>query len=140
MKVVSPHYHKREYHDGTLATRVRTLTISDHNKEYNTYKRDPEANKFYQSRQWQSIREFVYTSDMASCQVCGQAVTDRKIVDHIKPRRLCNHDEALDADNLWTLCYFHHSIKTKMEQKMSDNQLKHCSREWWRKTLVTKRQ
>ncbi len=114
-------------------------------KQYDQTERDPEAVAFYHSKQWQTIRDAVYARDGATCQVCGNVVQDRKVIDHIKPRRLLKPQEALDSSNLWTLCYKCHFRKTKLEQAISkqaqgDNKLKHLDRKWWTKVLREKKE
>ena len=111
----------------------------DHQAYYNHVRRDPEANAFYHTKQWKTVRDYVYARDMATCQVCGNAVTDRKIVDHIHPLKVSG-EERLSQDNLWTLCYRCHNIKTNLEMKIAakDNGntiLKHAKREWWQKII-----
>ncbi|MDO7802349.1 HNH endonuclease [Pediococcus acidilactici] len=112
---------------------------SDHQAYYNHVRRDQEANTFYHTKQWQNVRDYVYARDMATCRVCGNAVTDRKIVDHIHPLKVSG-EERLSQDNLWTLCYRCHNIKTNLEIKIAakDNGnaiLKHAKREWWQKII-----
>ncbi|WP_225366594.1 HNH endonuclease [Lacticaseibacillus paracasei] len=107
-------------------------------------KRDEQASAFYHSKQWQRVRDYVYSRDLATCQVCGNVVKNRKIVDHIVPRRLCTPEQALDSSNLWTLCYKCHFRKTKLEQIISrqsngSNKLKHLDRTFWTKVLREKR-
>lgn len=114
-------------------------------KAYDQTQRDPEAIAFYHSKQWQRVRDYVYARDGATCQVCGNVVQDRKIVDHIIPRRLCSNKEALDSSNLWCLCGRCHYRKTKLEQIISaqpngDNKLKHLNRDWWTKVLREKKE
>lgn len=109
---------------------------------YNHTTRDPEANAFYHSTQWQHIRNCVYSRNMGMCQVCGNAVTDRKIVDHIHPLKVAPN-EKLDKDNLWTLCYRCHNIKTQLEESIKsqpngDNKLKHIGKQWWVKAIKEK--
>lgn len=113
-------------------------------KQYDMNKRDEQATAFYHSKQWLRVRDYAYSHDLATCQVCGNVVQDRKIVDHIVPRRLCTPQEALDSSNLWTLCYKCHYRKTKLEQVISaksggDNMLRHLSRAWWMKILREER-
>lgn len=113
-------------------------------KKYDQLQRDSEATKFYHSKQWQKVRDAVYSRDLATCQVCGNVVTDRKIVDHIVPLRL-SQQEALDSSNLWTLCYRCHYRKTKLEQIIAkqqggDNKLAHLDRFWWVKVLREKKE
>ncbi|WP_414018266.1 HNH endonuclease [Lactiplantibacillus plantarum] len=109
---------------------------------YNHTTRDPEANAFYHSKQWSTVRGFIYSRDLACCQVCGQALDDRKIVDHIHPLKVAP-DEKLDKNNLWTMCYRCHNIKTQLEESIKsqpngDNILKHASRQWWQKAIKEK--
>lgn len=110
-----------------------------HMASYNHVKRDKKADTFYHSSQWSHMRDYVYSRDLATCQVCGNAVTDRKIVDHIRPLKV-SPDEKLDKDNLWVLCYRCHNIKTQLEESIKeqpngDNKLKHASRQWWAKVI-----
>lgn len=119
-------------------TKGKQLAAS-HMAHYNATTRDPEANAFYHSVQWQHMRDYVYSRDMGMCQVCGNAVTNRKIVDHIHPLKVAPN-EKLDSDNLWTLCYRCHNIKTDLEQSIKSqpngvNKLKHISRDWWKKAI-----
>lgn len=109
---------------------------------YNHTTRDPEANAFYHSLQWQHMRDYVYSRDLATCQVCGQALDDRKIVDHISPLKV-SPSEKLDKDNLWVLCYRCHNIKTQLEESIKqrdngDNKLAHISKQWWVKAIKEK--
>lgn len=122
-------------------TKGRQLA-SAHMAHYNASVRDPQANAFYHSVQWQRMRDFIYSRDMATCQVCGNAVTDRKIVDHIRPAKI-SPNEKLDKGNLWTLCYRCHNIKTNLEESIKqqpngNNKLAHISRDWWVKAIKEK--
>lgn len=108
-------------------------------KHYNQFKRDEESNTFYHSKQWVKLRDLVFLNDMATCQVCGDAVEDRKIIDHIHALKV-SPDEKLDPDNLWCLCYRCHNIKTKIEQSIlaktnGKNKLKHISKDNWVKYI-----
>lgn len=128
---------KDDYRRSKLAMAIKSKQA----KQYDQTERDPEATKFYHSKQWQKVRDYVYARDLATCQVCGNVVTNRKIIDHIVPRRLLHsQQEALDSSNLWTLCYRCHFRKTKLEQLISqkhngDNKLRHLDRQWWTKVL-----
>lgn len=113
-----------------------------HMSHYNAVTRDKEANSFYHSSSWQRMRDYVYARDMGMCQVCGNAVTDRKIVDHIHPLKVAP-SEKLDKDNLWTLCYRCHSVKTSLEESIKEqsngnNKLAHISKDWWVKAIKEK--
>ncbi|WP_354631144.1 HNH endonuclease [Levilactobacillus brevis] len=120
-------------------TSIGRQVRKDHQAYYNRVRRDKEANTFYHTKQWRNVRDYVYARDIATCQVCGNAVTDRKIVDHIHPLKVSG-EERLSQDNLWTLCYRCHNIKTNLEMKIAakDNGnaiLKHAKREWWQKII-----
>ncbi|WP_235808969.1 HNH endonuclease [Schleiferilactobacillus harbinensis] len=132
---------KNEYRKSKLGQMLKAQKA----KQYDQTERDPEAVEFYHSKQWQSVRDYVYSRDMATCQSCGNVVQDRKIIDHIIPRRLCSAQEALDSSNLWTLCYKCHYRKTKLEQIISKEQngdiiLAHLDRAWWTKVLREKKE
>lgn len=109
----------------------------DYYKRYNEISRDQEANSFYHSKEWKTVRDYTVARDMYTDQVTGR-VSDELICDHIVPRRLLSADEQLDTSNLWSLSRGTHTIKTRMEQHMTDVQLKHCSKEWWKKVLKEK--
>ena len=106
-------------------------------RDYNRNRRDQEANDFYHSKQWKTVRDYAIARDMYTDQVTNE-VSDELIVDHIVPRRLLPVDRQLDTSNLWSLSRGTHTVKTRLEQHMNDNQLKHCSREWWTKVLKEK--
>lgn len=132
---------KDEYRKSKLGQAIRAQKT----KQYDQTERDPEAVEFYHSKQWQSVRDAVYSRDMATCQVCGNVLDNRKIVDHVVPRRLCSKQEALDSSNLWCLCGRCHYRKTKLEQIISHQQngdiiLAHLDRQWWTKVLREKKE
>ena len=130
---------KDSYRRSKLAMAIKSKQA----KQYDMNKRDPEATKFYHSKQWQKVRDYVYARDIATDQVTGEVLGDRKVVDHIIPLRLCTAKQALDSSNLWVLSYKTHYRKTKLEQVISakpngDNMLRHLSRAWWMKVLKEK--
>lgn len=113
-------------------------------KQYDRLQRDPEAVVFYHSSRWTKVRDAVYARDMATDQVTGEVLGDRKVVDHIIPLRLCTAKQALDSSNLWVLSYKTHYRKTKLEQAIAkqphgDTKLRHLNREWWTKILREER-
>lgn len=106
---------------------------------YNRHNRSKEANSFYHTKQWQQTRNYVINRDHYICQVCGEPVNDRKIIDHIVPRRIDKSLE-LNTDNLWTLCYRCHRIKTLKEEQIINspngiNKIKHLSKDRWIKYI-----
>ena len=131
---------KASYRRSKLATAVKAQRA----KQYDQTERDPVAKAFYRTKSWRAVRDAVFARDGATCQVCGNIVQDRKIVDHIVPRRLCTPEQALDSSNLWTLCYKCHYRKTKLEKLISakpggDNILRHLDRQWFTKVLREER-
>ncbi|MGO3094585.1 MAG: HNH endonuclease [Lacticaseibacillus paracasei] len=130
---------KDEYRKSKLGKVLKANKAKEYDQE-----RDPEAVAFYHSKQWKKVRDAVFARDEATCQSCGNVVTDRKIVDHIVPRRLCSPEQSLSSANLWTLCYKCHFRKTKLEQIIAkqpngDNKLKHLDKQWWTKVLREER-
>lgn len=140
--------HEQEWQAKKLAYRKSKLgqaIKAQQAKQYDMNKRDPEEVAFYHSSRWTKVRDATYARDGATCQVCGNVITDRKIIDHVVPRRLCSPEQALDSSNLWTLCYKCHFRKTKLEQIISrqphgDTKLKHLDRQWWTKVLREKKE
>lgn len=110
-------------------------------KRYNTFERDQEANSFYHSKEWRKVRDYVIAKQMNTCQFCGDIVTDKKIVDHLIRREYCNN--PLDTSNLNVLCQTCHNFKSNMETSMKahgkENVLKYASFNWWKKTILKKR-
>lgn len=132
---------KADYRRSKLAQAIRAQQA----KQYDQTERDPEAVAFYHSKQWQKVRDAVYARDMATDQVTGEVLGDRKVVDHIIPLRLCTGKQALDSNNLWVLSYKTHYRKTKLEQLISqkpngDTKLRHLDRQWWTKVLREKKE
>lgn len=132
---------KANYRKSKLAQAIKAQQA----KQYDQTERDPEATAFYHSKAWRATRSATFARDGAMCQVCGNVVTDRKIVDHIVPRRLCTPEQALDSGNLWVLCYRCHFRKTQLEKIISqqphgDTKLAHLDRQWWTKVLREKKE
>ena len=131
---------KADYRRSKLAMAIK----SEKAKQYDMNKRSPEAVAFYHSKQWELVRNAKFAADGATCQVCGNVVQNRKVIDHIVPRRLCTPEQALDSTNLWCLCYRCHFKKSVLERIISqqpngDNKLKHLDRQWWTKVLREER-
>lgn len=132
-------YHQRR--DETRALNSRTLkgqhAKAEYFKQYNEVVRPELGHEFYQSKQWERISRYVKQRDMYTDAIDGKVYDQGNLIaDHVIPRRLFNTTaEQLDMDNLWLLSRSHHSHKTAIEHKMSDEQLKHISREWWKKVL-----
>lgn len=110
------------------------LSKSSRNHYYNQFKRDKEANQFYHSKAWTQTRDYVKVRDMMISGASGRMLTDHNyIVDHIIPRRLC--DNPLDDRNLWLLSRQEHNTKTKLEETMTDQQLKSMTKTKWKQLI-----
>ena len=80
-------------------------------KQYNKYKRDRGAQKFYQSKEWKAVRR-VKLNNNPLCEECmrqGKYVR-ATMVDHIVPIK--QGGKALDIQNLQSLCNSCHSKKS----------------------------
>ncbi|MFK5269229.1 HNH endonuclease [Lacticaseibacillus paracasei] len=131
---------KDAYHKSKLGQAIKAQRA----KQYDQTERDPVAKAFYHSSRWTKVRDAVYARDMATDQVTGEVLGDRKVVDHIIPLRLCTAKQALDSNNLWVLSYRTHYRKTRLEQIISarphgDSMLKHLDKRWWMKILREER-
>ncbi|MCT4383807.1 HNH endonuclease [Lacticaseibacillus paracasei] len=132
---------KADYRRSKLGQAIKAQRAKQYDKKH----RNSVAVAFYHSKQWQKVRDYIFARDMATCQVCGNVVQDRKVIDHVVPLKLCKDKQALDSSNLWTLCYKCHFRKTKLEQIISQQpngnvKLKHLDRQWWTKILKEKKQ
>lgn len=106
-------------------------------RRYNQTRRDQEANRFYHSKRWTRTRDAVKNRDLMVSGASGQMLSDHDyIVDHIIKRDLC--DDKFDMNNLWLLSRAEHNTKTKLEQKLSDNQLKTMTKTDWRRLINMK--
>ena len=104
------------------ASRERWTNDTKRYKDYNKHKREysdvkVEQNKFYQSKQWKSLRDVVRRRDNYLCQYCMShgRVRTGKIVDHIVPVEFDLNGKTL-MDNLAFCCAKCHTRKTKWEQ------------------------
>ena len=107
------------------ASRERWTNRTDNSKRYKDYNKRKreysdikvEQNKFYQSKQWKSIRDVVRRRDNFLCQYCKahNRVRTGKIVDHIVPVEFDLNGKTI-MDNLAFCCSKCHTRKTKWEQ------------------------
>lgn len=106
-------------------------------KQYNENVRPELGHEFYQSKQWERISLYIKQRDMYTDAVDGKVYDQGDLIaDHVVPRRLLKTKaEQFDSHNLWLLSRSHHSHKTAVESRMSDEKLKHVSKEWWIKIL-----
>ncbi len=76
------------------------------NSIYDRYKRNKEAKRFYNSKEWKVIRHKILVRDNYLCQRClrNKQIVTADVVHHIK--ELEDHSElALVEDNLESLCH-----------------------------------
>lgn len=128
-----------DQHKGKHQQNKRTVSI--YNKQYNSTRRDTQANKFYQSPQWEKMRGYVFSRDMGIDQITGVPVLTRGIVDHVHPLSIAPN-EKLSSDNLWLLSTETHNIKTMIEKQIlaspnGINKAKHVSKEWYRNRVLS---
>lgn len=106
-------------------------------RRYNHTRRDQEANRFYHSKRWTRTRDTVKNRDLMVSGASGQMLNDHDyIVDHVIKRDLCS--DKFDMNNLWLLSRAEHNVKTKLEQQLSDNQLKTMTKTQWRRLINMK--
>lgn len=87
-------------------------------KQYDTYTRDRKTAAFYNSPEWEKVRQKALMRDYGLCQDCLEEnrITPADVVDHIKPIKLFWH-LRLSIDNLQSLCNRHHAIKTAEDRR-----------------------
>lgn len=82
--------------------------------QYNTYQRDKQAQKFYQSTRWKAVRKRHLNSEplCRECKKNGKLVK-ASVVDHIVPVK--QGGNPFDDNNLQSLCWSCHSTKSAKE-------------------------
>jgi len=102
------------------------------------YETTDERNKFYWSKEWRAMREYILQRDNYECIQCKRQgiVTSHDvatlIVDHILELK-DRPDLRLDEDNLQVLCHYHHELKH--DRIFKGNEFRKKSKwsddEWW---------
>lgn len=114
--------------------------LAEQNRKYDQTRRKELHDGFYQSKQWTRIAEYVKQRDSYIDAIEGKTWDKGDLIaDHIIPRRLLPGVEQYNTDNLWLLTKAQHNLKTSIEKKLSDQQLKHVGRDWWKKILQNKK-
>lgn len=77
-----------------------------------TYERDNKYNKFYKSKEWNSVRQLVIVRDHALCKDCldKNTITPYNTVHHVVPIKE-DWSRRLDIANLICLCESCHQIR-----------------------------
>lgn len=83
-------------------------------RRYNK-QRDPILVKFYNSKEWRALRDYVMMTNNYLCIQCDLTVAD--VVDHIVPV-LVDWSKRLDITNCQPLCHGCHNAKTAEDKKM----------------------
>ncbi|KZK36740.1 Phage-associated homing endonuclease [Lactococcus cremoris] len=71
---------------------------------------------FYSESKWIKVRDEIRERDKMTCQMCGDYMAERYIVDHKIELTWSNVDDweiAYNPENLWLLCQACHNKKTK---------------------------
>ena len=107
--------------------------------QYN-FKDKAERRRFYKSNAWRGlngVRNQVVKRDNNECQWCKRdgLVTTSEMgileVDHIKELEHCTYAEAIDPNNLRTLCSYHHNVRHNRFDGAADSQNNKWDDEMW---------
>lgn len=92
-------------------------------QSYNRYKRDKEANTFYQSKQWKKLSRWLKEQAYFTCACCGHTYDKPGylVTDHIVPRRV-DRRKQLEVNNLWVICKRCHYWKGQLEDELYQSQ------------------
>lgn len=106
-----------------------------HTRYANSNRADELGHAFYQTVAWRKLSARIKVRDLYIEAVDNKVLGKNElIVDHIVPRRTAP-ELAMNESNLWLLSREHHNSKTSIEQQMTDEQLRHMTREDWIKRL-----
>ncbi|WP_170019202.1 HNH endonuclease signature motif containing protein [Campylobacter sp. RM16190] len=89
-----------------LCDKCRKAVNESTNRVYNTFYRNKEADRFYQSKEWKKTR-ILKKQQEPFCRVCGKPT---EIIDHITPIEYGG--AKLELSNLQGLCRACHNRKT----------------------------
>lgn len=87
-------------------TREQVRGRTEEDKYYDKFKRDRDSKSFYNSSDWQCVREHALIRDHYLCVRCfkEKKLVPADMVHHIIPLR-DDRDKGLDLDNLESLCH-----------------------------------
>ena len=71
------------------------------------------AKAFYNSKEWQEVRELRIGKDHGLCKICGKPGNEVDHIIELTPENINDEKIALNLDNLQTLCHRCHRIKTR---------------------------
>lgn len=106
-----------------------------HTRYANSNRAEELGHSFYQTVAWRKLSARIKIRDLYIDAVDNRVCSSGSlIVDHIIPRR-AEPELSMSESNLWLLSREHHNSKTAQEQQMTDDELRHMTREDWIKRL-----
>ena len=106
-----------------------------HTRYANSNRAEDLGHAFYQSVQWRKLSARIKVRDLYIDAVDNRVYGNNElIVDHIVPRRTAP-ELSMSEDNLWLLSREHHNSKSSQERLMTDDELRHMTKEDWIKRL-----
>lgn len=90
----------------------------ERHKHYDKHQRDKQTARFYNSKEWERVRQQAIIKGYGLCVEC---LKDKRIkpydaVDHIKPTKLF-WELRSTLSNLQLLCHQHHAVKTAEDKR-----------------------
>ena len=106
-----------------------------HTRYANSTRAEELGHDFYQSIAWRKLSARIKVRDLYIDAVDNRVHGNNGlIVDHIIPRRSAP-ELSMNESNLWLLSREHHNRKTAQERLMTDEELRHMTKEDWIKRL-----
>lgn len=106
-----------------------------HTRYANSNRADELGHDFYQTVAWRKLSARIKVRDLYIDAVDNRVYGNNElIVDHIIPRRTAP-ELSMSERNLWLLSRIHHNRKSSQEGLMTDDELRHMTREDWIKRL-----
>lgn len=106
-----------------------------HTRYSNSERAEELGHDFYQSVQWRKLSARIKVRDLYIEAIDSKAYgVNQLIVDHIIPRLLAP-ELAMNESNMWLLSRIHHNKKTRLEQKMSREELMNMTKQDWIRLL-----
>lgn len=74
------------------------------------------AKRFYRSKEWQSVREYVLMRESYLCKDCMKPAEEVHHIEHITPSNIDDVTITLNPENLVALCYECHKKRHVMDR------------------------
>lgn len=75
---------------------------------------------FYNSKQWQQVRDYILKRDRYLCQICGQPAEEVHHIEKLTPGNINDPAISMHESNLVSLCRDCHFAQHKPERKTTD--------------------